>query len=468
MIKELPAGYIDNMKSLLKEEYESYIKSLSEQSYNGLRVNTSKISVEDFEKISPYPLEKIPFVDNGFYIKDTHDFSKHPYYYAGLYYLQEPSAMLPAANLPIEHSDKVLDLCAAPGGKSTAIYAKSPELLISNDISYSRAIALTKNLELFGADNTYIVCESPDKLATRFVSYFDKILIDAPCSGEGMFRKDPSLIDSWIKNGPEYYNKIQEDILESAYIMLKSGGMIMYSTCTFSDIEDENTIYHFLSKHPDIKLCDIPAKEGFTSGFDTLNDDYASVNINKAVRIFPHKVKGEGHFLALMKKDSDNDNPSKSHAEVIKKGLITSGDEQKYGICDFLKHVKGIDFDNRIYIRDNAVYLLVKDYKNSFCNDIRYLRTGVLLGTIGKNGIITPYTGFALSIGSDNFDNVLNLSISDDRVVRYLKGETVFVNESESVNNGYVMICVDSYPLGFAKASGGKLKNMYEKGWRLL
>ena len=468
MKKELPSEFFDNMKNLLGDDFDSYIESLNNDSYSGLRVNTSKISVDDFVKICPYPIEKIPFVDNGFYIEDKHLFAKHPYYYAGLYYLQEPSAMLPAANLPVESTDRVLDLCAAPGGKSTELFAKSPKLLISNDISYSRSLALTKNLELFGANNTYIVCESPEKLAQKYPAFFDKILIDAPCSGEGMFRKEPSLIDSWKINGPNYYNQIQEQILDFAYLMLREGGMIMYSTCTFSNVEDENTITHFLEEHDDVELCDIPIQDGFSTGIESLDDRYIQYNLRKAVRIFPHKIKGEGHFLALMKKAGSNESSVVSHSDPIKKGFVTDANEIRFGISDFLKNVINIDFGKRIYVRDNSVYILPEDYKSSYYNDLRYLRTGILLGTIGKNGSVLPYTGFALSLKPDNFNNVLKLDASDDRVIRYLKGETIFANENESISNGYLMICVDSYPLGFAKVSEGKIKNLYEKGWRLV
>lgn len=193
----LPDAFQEKMKKLLgEEEYRAYLASFEQKNKSGLRVNTSKISVEEFLKITPFELEPVPWTENGFYYESSKQPAKHPYYFAGLYYLQEPSAMSPAAFLPVKAGDKVLDLCAAPGGKTTelGVKLKGEGVLVTNDISHSRAKALLKNVELFGIPNVMVFSESPAKLANKFGGYFDKILIDAPCSGEGMFRKDPSIM----------------------------------------------------------------------------------------------------------------------------------------------------------------------------------------------------------------------------------------------------------------------------------
>ena len=192
---QLPEKYLESMKELLKDEFDSYIESFDEPRLYGLRVNTAKISVQEFLKICPFELTPIPWISNGFYYKEEDKPAKHPFYFAGLYYLQEPSAMTPAFVLPVNEGEKVLDLCAAPGGKSTELGAKlnGKGLLVSNDISASRAKALLKNVEVFGIGNVLVTCEYPEKLAEKFVGFFDKILVDAPCSGEGMFRKDKKL-----------------------------------------------------------------------------------------------------------------------------------------------------------------------------------------------------------------------------------------------------------------------------------
>ena len=231
----LPEKYCENMKELLQEEYTDYIDSLSEKTYQAIRINTKKISLQQWEKINPFRTSPIPWVENGFYIEDAMENgqnesgqqespipSRHPYYYAGLYYIQEPSAMIPASLLPVTPGDKVLDLCAAPGGKATELGAKlqGHGLLVANDISVSRTMALAKNLQIAGIQNCLVTAETPEKLASVFTNFFDKVLIDAPCSGEGMFRREPRMVHDWEEKGPAYYAKIQKEILTQAYQML--------------------------------------------------------------------------------------------------------------------------------------------------------------------------------------------------------------------------------------------------------
>ena len=210
---KLPENYKDRMMRLLKDDYPLYEESLLKPRFFGLRVNTLKISPERFREISPFSLREVPWTDNGFYYEENDRPALHPYYYAGLYYIQEPSAMTPAQVLPVDPGDCVLDMCAAPGGKSTELGAKlkGEGLLVSNDISASRAKALLKNIELTGIKNVYVTSEEPHALERKSGILFDKILIDAPCSGEGMFRKDPKLITAWQKNGPDYYSAIQKE-----------------------------------------------------------------------------------------------------------------------------------------------------------------------------------------------------------------------------------------------------------------
>ena len=297
---QLPEKYVNSMKELLADEFDSYMESFNEKRLYGLRVNTAKISVEDFMKICPFHIERIPWIPNGFYYSENDKPAKHPYYFAGLYYIQEPSAMTPANVLPVEEGDIVFDMCAAPGGKSTELGAKlnGSGLLVTNDISNSRAKALLKNVEVFGIPNVYVVSEDPKNIQPGFNEFFDKILIDAPCSGEGMFRKDNKLIKSWEKTGPEFYAKIQRDIILTGADMLKPGGKMLYSTCTFSKLEDEETVRHLLINRPDMHLIDIKHYDGFSSGF-TYDDELKNMHLEKTVRIFPHKMEGEGHFVAV-------------------------------------------------------------------------------------------------------------------------------------------------------------------------
>lgn len=425
----LPQKFLDYMKAILGDEYDDYINCLNEPSHHGIRINRLKYT-DDFSKISPFSVSRIPYIDNGYIYDNKENPAKDSYYYAGLYYVQEPSAMLPANRLPIEEGDKVLDLCAAPGGKATELAGKlnGTGLLYANDISASRANALLKNLELAGAPNIYVTAEKPENLEKRLPLFFDKILCDVPCSGEGMFRKEPSLIKAWEERGPEYYQPIQREIIESAYNMLKPGGMMMYSTCTFNELEDEANIQFLLDNHPDLELCDIEWYEGFTKGFSGLD---------KCVRVFPHKMMGEGHFLALLKKKGE---PS---CEVA---------------CKTLNNNKKI-----ILSKDKKTqleYVLPNLSDNGYRDGLRYLRTGICLEDLPV---------YAMTLCGENYDVCFNLSHDDQRVIRYLKGETIFTENDEEVKKGLVLILVNSFPLGFCKSDGnGRLKNMYNASWRMM
>ena len=443
MIERLSEKYLNKMKELLGDEYDDYLNSFNEKRIHSLRVNNAKISNEEFERICPFKIKRIPWIENGYYFDENDRPSKHPYYYAGLYYLQEPSAMTPANVLPIEKGDIVLDACAAPGGKSLELASKLGDsgLLVSNDISVSRAYSLLKNLELGGHKNIYVMAEDISKLSKKFVKSFDKILIDAPCSGEGMFRKDPSIIKEWEDKGNEYYANLQKDIVKSAVSMLKDGGMMVYSTCTFDKSEDEDIVSYILSLDDDLKLERISEYEGFTRGID----------MDEAIRLYPHKLQGEGHFVALVKKDTPK-------TVTVKKKHVSKIDSKEAE--EFIKLIKR-DFDDGYFeiINNNLYFIPEYDFEKK---GLRILRSGLLMGEIKKHSF-EPSMALALNLKMNEFKNVINLSVDDKRVISYLKGETISVPETK---DGWVLVCVDGYSLGFGKMQNGIMKNKYAKEWR--
>ena len=443
MIERLSEKYLNKMKELLGDEYDDYLNSFNEKRIHSLRVNNAKISNEEFERICPFKIKRIPWIENGYYFDENDRPSKHPYYYAGLYYLQEPSAMTPANVLPIEKGDIVLDACAAPGGKSLELASKLGDsgLLVSNDISVSRAYSLLKNLELGGHKNIYVMAEDISKLSKKFVKSFDKILIDAPCSGEGMFRKDPSIIKEWEDKGNEYYANLQKDIVKSAVSMLKDGGMMVYSTCTFDKSEDEDIVSYILSLDDDLKLERINEYEGFTRGID----------MDEAIRLYPHKLQGEGHFVALVKKDTPK-------TVTVKKKHVSKIDSKEAE--EFIKLIKR-DFDDGYFeiINNNLYFIPEYDFEKK---GLRILRSGLLMGEIKKHSF-EPSMALALNLKMNEFKNVINLSVDDKRVISYLKGETISVPETK---DGWVLVCVDGYSLGFGKMQNGIMKNKYAKEWR--
>lgn len=472
----LPQEYCDNMRELLGEdEFNEYIKSFDKKSDMAVRINTLKISVDEWNEISSFDMCPISWTDKGFVINNSDKtiLSKHPYYFAGLYYIQEPSAMIPAAILPVEEGDRVLDLCAAPGGKATELAAKlnGTGILVANDISVSRAMALAKNLQMTGARNVVVTAETPDKLSEKFDGFFDKILIDAPCSGEGMFRREPRMIKDWLANGPEYYSKLQKEILDKAYTMLKPGGMMVYSTCTFSVMEDEAVIQWFTDKYKDMSICTVENKDGFSYGRPDMVEN-GDKSLEKCIRIFPHRSKGEGHFATLLKKEDKNkqsDSENDASGPIKKKQIrnkalgknCLSKEKNKDYIDEINQFIKIDGCQDMINIKKDVVSLAVSGIN---LRGLRVIQDGLILGEIKKK--FEPSPQLALSFGRNEFSRMVDFVADDIEVIKYLKGETI---QTDSTLKGWGLVTVDGYPLGWCKGNGnGMLKNKYYPGWRLL
>ncbi|MCR4633635.1 MAG: RsmB/NOP family class I SAM-dependent RNA methyltransferase [Erysipelotrichaceae bacterium] len=442
-MNKLPEDYLSMMKELLKEGYEDYLASFEEERNFGLRVNTSKISVEDFLKICPFQIEKIPWTQDGFYYKEEERPAKHPYYFAGLYYLQEASAMLPAQVLPIEEGDLVLDACAAPGGKSSKLANKLNKtgVLVANDISVSRAQVLLKTLENQGVENAYVMAEDIAELH-QFHESFDKILIDAPCSGQGMFRKDSDLIRSFTEKGSETYVPLQKKIIEAAVDMLKPGGKMVYSTCTFDPKEDEEIIEYALDLCKDLKVLPIEKCVGFCEGITPATKD--------CVRLYPHRIKGEGHFVALLEKQGEKRKTS-LHVSAPDKKLLDLIPDEFHGSLP----------DGDLVLRKDRLYVLPPyDFPSG---NARILRSGLLVGEL-KHGRFRPSQALAMTMSPVKYGKILDLSLEDERVLKYLKCETLKVDDVSL--EGTLLVCVDHFPLGFGEVKNGILKNRYPVHYR--
>ena len=451
---KLPELFKAQMKELLGAAYDEYLKSYEQERFSGLRVNTAKISVKDFLAIAPFELIPIPWTENGFYYSKENAVTKHSLYHAGLYYIQEPSAMLPAACLPIEEGDFVLDLCAAPGGKATELGAKlkGTGLLVANDISNSRAKGLLKNLELFGLENILVTSETPEHLCWQFHEFFDKILVDAPCSGEGMFRKEPTMIRDWEVNGPDHYAKLQREILTQAWQMLRQGGMLLYSTCTFSPLENEKMIEWILAEFKGSRIVPLQPEHGIESGL-----------LSGVLRAWPHKIQGEGHFIALLQKGGEevvmrNEN----HIEMVQ----SSKSQLPKEATTFFTALNDIDLEKkRYFLNEERVYLLPIELP--MVKKLRLLRTGLYLGDCKKKRF-EPSQALAMTLNPSKFERCFSLKREDERVIRYLKGETLVLDEAEMIGlSGWVLVCLENYPLGWAKMVNGTLRNKYYPGWRL-
>ncbi|OPA81150.1 rRNA cytosine-C5-methyltransferase [Paenibacillus selenitireducens] len=493
----LPQDFVAKMERLLGEEYERFMQSYDAARFYGIRVNTLKIAVESFEHISPFSLRKIPWAQEGFYVHEEARPGKHPYYHAGLYYIQEPSAMAPVELLDIQQDDRVLDLCAAPGGKSTQIAAKlaGTGLLVTNDNHPDRTKALAKNIELYGVRNAVVLNAVPEEIARTFANYFDKILIDAPCSGEGMFRKDEDMAKQWAKHSVEKCVLMQRDILRTAARLLAPGGRIVYSTCTFSPEENEAMIAEFLEQDSRFHIVPIGEDHGFAKGqgewIRTLTDEAGKSfeettiqAVNGTGRLWPHRLEGEGHFLAVLQHDgtlasrdeSLEDTSGRKKKEV--RGSKASAQDQKTKLTsDEQELVQQFMQDHLITaLSGEAVrygqHVYMSPVERERLDGLKVVRPGFFIGTLKKNRF-EPAHPLATALRPEEVTRWIHLSSSDDEIIRYLRGETLTLPEdrvqrgNESVPaKGYALICVDGYSVGWGKWLDGMLKNEYPAGWR--
>ncbi|MBR5234129.1 MAG: RNA methyltransferase [Clostridia bacterium] len=449
MIK-LPEAFEKRMKSLLGDDFPKYINSLNEEPVKGFRVNTDKISLSDFEKLNIFGKEKIPYVENGFYL-DFEKAGNHPYHHAGMIYIQEPGAMAPAECIDIEPDWVCLDMCAAPGGKSTQIKNKLGEngILVSNEYISSRCKILTGNIERLGLKNSVTTCMDTKKLAKYFTDTFDFIMCDAPCSGEGMFRKEQIAIDEWSEENVRMCAERQKEILNNAVPLLKNGGYIVYATCTFSLEENEMLIDDFLNEHPDFELVEVKKEVRENTADGIFFDGCRTENIHLTRRFYPHISKGEGQFMAVLH--------NKNERFEIKKSFNTKPEKIDKIITDFLDDVL-VSYDKtnvRIY-NGNPVYFspdLEIEKGSAFC-------CGVTIGEVKKN-YIQPHHQFFMGLGND-FKRKIELSADDEKTKKYLHGEEI----ETDVPNGWAVVMIDGCSVGGAKVSNGRAKNHYPKGLR--
>lgn len=449
--------FFEKMRSLLGDDYDAFVKAMDEPAYKGLRVNTLKCDKEKLLDIFPYKLTQTPFCKDGYYIdNDIAHIGSHPFHHAGAIYMQEPSAMSAVTMLDVKKGDRVLDLCAAPGSKTTQIASAlcGTGLLWSNEIVRNRATVLVQNLERLGVKNAVVSSTSPDVLCPALEGFFDKILVDAPCSGEGMFRKDEDAKKEWSQQHVCACANRQLMILNSAKAALKAGGVLVYSTCTYSKEENEDVITAFLEQNDEFELVD----SGETFGVDTLK--YAK-------RIFPMNG-GEGHFAAklLKKYTPENETPLAANKKKKRntKPVFCDAPQKAY---DFIGDIFKSDEYKNLYSIGDRVYALTDAHKELFDYDIDFkklcvIKTGVeVLSNLGKR--FEPVHNAFTACKKENAKNVLNLDINDERLYKFLHGEEIKIDSSIK---GYTLVCVESIPLSFGKASGGVLKNKYPKGLR--
>ena len=447
---QLPKDYEDRMKNLPDFDFESYLKVLETPAVKGFRVNTEKISLDDFRDINIFGTEKIPYVPNGFYL-DCEKVGNHPFHHAGMIYVQEPGAMAPAECIEINPEWTVLDMCAAPGGKSTQLKNKlGPEgILVSNEIISSRCKILTGNIERLGLSNVVTTCMDTAKLIKFFPVTFDLIMCDAPCSGEGMFRKENTATEEWSLSNVEMCAERQAGILENAVKLLKNGGYIIYATCTFSLEENEMLIDAFLSSHPEFELLPVSKSVQDSTAPGIRFDGCKSDNIHYTRRFYPHLSKGEGQFMAVLhNKNTHIPNNCRNAPKT---------DKIDKSVIDFLDDTL-MEYDKkkvRMYNGNPVFFSAVFDVPKGCA-----FSCGITIGEIKKN-YIQPHHQFFMGMGK-SFKRKIELAPDSTELKKYLHGEEIDVD----CENGWAVITVKGCSVGGVKVVNNKAKNHYPKGLR--
>ena len=431
------------IKTFGEDNYLSFEQGLNERPKIGLLINPDKTNIKFIKSVFS-DFSNHPLIDNALIYDSSIKLGKHPLFHAGAFYIQDPSAMMVASILPIEPEDKVIDVAAAPGGKSFQIATKLSEsgLLIANDLNYSRAKVLSSNVEKYGFKNVYVTSNNTADLVKLHAGTFDKVILDAPCSGEGMFRKDELAKNDWSYEKVMACALTQKQLIIDSYKLLKKGGIMIYSTCTFSIEENEQVIKHLLA-NSNAKLVKIFDDPRFKRGQD----------LTETIRLFPFIFPGEGHFIALIKSNDD-------YSGNEKKSKVTNLTNNNFTILDnFFKTNTNVKLDPlRLSEINNQIYYLPKTNFNT--NGLNVLRSGWLLGSIEKN-IFFPEHSLAMGLLADQFKQVINLDLSSTEIAAYLKGEAI-----SSKGDGYHLVCSAGISLGFAKISNGIFKNHYPKGLR--
>ncbi|RGR56800.1 RsmB/NOP family class I SAM-dependent RNA methyltransferase [Agathobacter rectalis] len=457
----LPIEFEKKMKAFLGDEWDDFLYSYDNNRFQALRFNTLKVQSPEermriLKTLKISSDKKVSWANEAYYFDENVRPGKHPYHEMGLYYIQEPSAMSAAALLAPKPGMRVLDLCAAPGGKSTqlATYLGDSGLLVSNEINTQRSRILSQNIERMGIKNAIVTNEDSFVLASHFPGFFNAIQVDAPCSGEGMFRKLPEAIEQWSMENVAICAARQKEILDNAAVMLKPGGTIVYSTCTFSKEENEDVIEYFLERYPDFTLEEME-------------------------RFWPHKVDGEGHFVAKLvrrgcvdtdlkadRKTQKNKN-SKNRKNETKPALTK---ENMKLLSEFLDETISEDMaawikNSRLVMFGEQLYRLPDmevDIKG-----LKVQRAGLHIGEFKKQRF-EPSHSLALALKLSEAKNVVKLTWDDPQTTGFFNGQSVMLSDEQTAEckKGWALVCVDGYPAGWGKVNGAQVKNHYPKGLR--
>ncbi len=490
---QLPQDFMCRMQDMLREAYPAFLRSYEDEKAQALRVNALKGTKEEFLAKADFgSLREVAWEKNGLYYTETSDCApgKHPFHEAGVYYIQEPSAMAPAVYLEAQPGEHVLDLCAAPGGKTTQIasYMQNQGILVCNEIHAARAKILSENVERMGIRNALVTNETPRRLAEIFDGYFDRILVDAPCSGEGMFRKNEEARGEWSLANVQLCADRQDEILDCADRMLRPGGRLVYATCTFAPAENEGSIARFLERHSEYRILEVKKYDGMSAGVPEWayyeadgsgggraaghetggtarpcadRAENSRTVFRHTVRLFPHLVQGEGHYLAVLQKHGENPAGYQSFpANGLQKGINPKEAkeflqfQQAFLQVDLLENAQ-----DRLLRFGEQLYLMPERMPS--INKLKVLRAGLHLGALKKNRF-EPSHALALALKKEDVRQFMELG-TEENARAYLGGMTL----NHDGERGWYLMTYQGYGIGWGKLAGQVMKNHYPKGLRI-
>lgn len=461
MIKNYPQEYIQSIHDLLQSDAPAFWEAMEIGSpFFGLRINPSKADPAQLQKILPQKRKTLPWCAQGISLQENQDLGKHPYHKAGLYYLQEPSAMVPVAVLDPQPGERILDLCAAPGGKTTQIQSRmgNQGVLIANDPNPKRVQSLSRNLERWGARNTAVICETPSRISDHLAGYFDRVLVDAPCSGEGTFRSQPGEIKKWSPNFIERCCHIQDEILWFAGKMVKPQGVLVYSTCTFNQAENEGTVARFLEKNPEFTIEAIEPLQGYSPGIQL--ESAPALDFSGAVRIWPHRAEGEGHFaLRLRKSKSATAFPTYK----IEEELAIHPDHLNVYRNFFHRTLQSTPGtaqiqpeSNRLASYGNRLYWIPHDIPS--LTGLHVHHWGWWLGTF-QSGKFLPSPALACALTPEEAQIVLEFAVEEPDLLSYLRGSPISGGILKELPEGWILVTCDGNTLGWGKYQQGRMRS---------
>lgn len=445
----LPKAFVKRMETLMGSDAQPFLQALAQtdRSY-GLRTNTLKLSPQQLQSLSPWALQSIPWSPSGFYYPPEARPGPHPLYYAGLYYIQEPSAQAVAELAAAQPGERVLDLCASPGGKTTHLAAQmqGQGLLVANEVDGGRIRGLLDNIERWGA-SVAVVSAPLDRLAEQWGPYFDRVVLDAPCSGEGMFRKEPEAIKHWGPSAPERAARLQKNLIQSAGELLRPGGVLVYSTCTFAPEENEGVIEHFLQHNPDFALEDAHLHPSFAPGQGQWVQGLH--NLQQTARLWPHRLQGEGHFLAKLRR---LEGPEAS--PPIEKVPPLSRETLKVWQAWALENLT-VALEGAVVDRSGHLYWLNPELPS--LNSLKALAPGLYLGKV-QSGRFLPGKPLAHYLVANQVQHPLPLDLDDPLTMRLLRGEAIMTATPDSEVWIGLRTTQGVFALGWGKVKGGVLR----------